>query len=139
MNKIRNIHTIVVGSWRVQSPSKARVKDWDKKEGKDCYAEEMGMFVTSHNIEYLNFHVLQSLFRIPALLRGYFQAVFLIGFAVAHSGFSCFSGERCLACSEVRDCPVFLFVKENILFKPLPKPCHVQGRSVRTGAHLIDF
>lgn len=64
MNKIRNIHTIVVGSWRVQSPSKARVKDWDKKEGKDCYAEEMGMFVTSHNIEYLNFtccsHCLES-------------------------------------------------------------------------------
>lgn len=69
------------------------------------------MFVKSHNIEYLNSHVPQSSFRTPALWRGCFQAVFLIDFAVAHTGFSCFSGERLLACSEgpaVRDWPVFL-------------------------------
>lgn len=47
-----------------------------------------------------------------------------------------------MACSEVpevRDWPVFLFVKESILLKSLPKPCHVQGRSVRTGAQFNGF
>lgn len=61
---------------------------------------------------------------------------------MAHTRFSCFSGEKCLACSEVpevRDWPVFLFVKENILLKSLPKPCHVQGRSVGAGAQFNRF
>lgn len=65
--------------------------------------------------------------------------MFLVYFAVAHTRFSCFSGEKCLACSEVaevRDWPVFLFVKENILLKSLPKPCHVQGRSWGAGAQF---
>lgn len=53
------------------------------------------MFVKSHSIEYLNFHILQSWFRIPDLLRGYFQAVFLINFAVAHTRFPCLSGKKC--------------------------------------------
>lgn len=100
------------------------------------------MFVKSDNIEYLNFHVLQAWFRIPAPLRGSFQAVFLIYFAMAHTRFSCFSGGKCLACSEVpqvRDWPMFLFVKNNILLKSLPKPCHVQGRSVRTGTQVNGF
>lgn len=34
---------------------------------------------------------------------------------------------------------MFLFVKENIVLKSLPKPCHVQGRSMRRGPQFSGF